>query len=126
VHLGAQFAIAAAVLVAIHAAYHGNPGTPVEFHLRRNLHYHPSGRQLVHDAVYWGFWVVALWGWRGKRALAGVALTLGVLLVGTTLFLGYLGEYRDYYEVYPVLFLMAAHTVMRAFARRPVADPWPL
>jgi len=126
VHLTAQFTIAAAVLAAIHIACHGNPGTPVEFHLQRNLHYQPGARQLVHDAVYWGFWVTALWHWREKRALAGVALTLGVLLVGSTLFLGYLGEYRDYYEVYPVLFLMVAHTVMRVAAKQPVEDPWPV
>ena len=125
-HLTAQLAIAAVVLLAVHQAFHQNPGAPVEFHLRRNLHYQPVARQLRHDVVYWGFWVVALWGWRGKRVLAGVALALGAVLVGSTLFLGYLGEYRDYYEVYPVLFLMACHTALRVIRRRPAPDPWPV
>jgi hypothetical protein len=36
-------------------------------------------------------------------------------LLGLTLFLGFIDEWRDYFEVYPVLVLLAAHTVGRLF-----------
>jgi hypothetical protein len=117
VHLASQLAIAAAVLLALHAAYHGNPGTPLEFHLDHNLHYVPRTRQIVHDVIYWGFWIVALWSWRRQKSLAAAALVVGAVLVGTTLFFGYLGEYRDYYEVFPLLCVLAFGTLTRAPAR---------
>ncbi len=120
-HLVAHAGIAVVVLIALHGAFRHNPGEPLEFHLARNLHYAPRPRQLFHDVVYWGFWLFALWGGRAQRALLGLALVLGAVLLGTTMFFGYFGEYRDYYEAFPVLCLLAFAGARRVLAGRGAA-----
>ena len=124
-HVLAQFAIAIAIVAALHYVYRNEPGGTLEFHLRYNLDYHPSARQLLHDAIYGGFWALALLSARRRPFLGGLALVLGGLLGAATLFFGYIGEYRDYYEVYPILFLLAFGTVWNAMVGRRRAPPPP-
>ena len=107
----AQLALAAAVRFAIHRAYAHNPGETVEFHLPRNLSYHPAARQMFHDAVYAIFCVAALTGAHRLPRVALAALLVGGALFAATLFLGFLGEYRDFYELFPLLGLMLAAEV---------------
>jgi hypothetical protein len=86
----------------------------------RNLTAAAPLRQRLHDLVYLAFWVFALCWWSEKRIVTLAALTVGGVLFGTTLFLGFLGEYRDFYEAWPLVALMAAHTVIRMMRARPV------
>jgi hypothetical protein len=125
VHAGAQLATAVGLWLALGWVFRGNPGAPVEWHLLRNLTHAPLPRQLLHDAVYWGAWVCGLLSWHRQRALAAQALAVGGVLVGTTLFLGFLGEYRDFYEVWPLLALLLAATALRLPAGRPPAAAAP-
>ncbi len=122
-HVLAQLAIAFAIVGALHYIYRNEPGGTLEFHLSRNLDYHPSARQLLHDVIYVGFWVLALLSARRRPFLGGLALVLGGLLGITTLFFGYITEYRYYYEVYPILFLLAFGTVWNATVGRRRAPP---
>ncbi len=116
----AQVAIAAALWLVLGHPYRATPGGAVEFHLGRNLTHLPDARQLLHDVVYWGAWVVGLFFWREKRPLVADALAVLLPLLVTTLFLGFMGEYRDFYEAWPLLALLLAHTVLRILRRRPV------
>jgi hypothetical protein len=112
-----QGVIAAGVLLAIRTAYAHAPGEPLEFHLARNLHYHPALRQLRHDAIYAAFWIVALTGAALQRRVAIAALFVGAVLLGFMLFFGFFGEYRDFYEVYPLAALLVAGRVATSWPR---------
>jgi hypothetical protein len=115
----ALIAFAAALWVLLGWVYRRDPGAPLEWHLARNLAYVPSPRLIVHFAVYVGLWIYAFLWWREKRALALETLVVGGALIGATLFLGFVDEFRDYYEAYPLLALMAAHTTLRLLHRAP-------
>ena len=98
--------------------FRANRGTALEWHLYRNLSLEAPLRQRLHDLIYCGFWVFAfLWGGE-KRMLAVATLAVGGALFTTTLFFGFLGEYRDFYEAWPLVALMAAHTVVRGLTKR--------
>ena len=49
--------------------------------------------------------------WKEKPAFLKAALCIAVPLFGTTLFFGFLDELRDYYEIYPILVLLIAHSI---------------
>ena len=116
-HLAAQAAVTLAVALTLGWVFRANPGPPLEWHLMRNLSLRPPPRQLVHDAVYWGFVAFAFFGWKEKRPLAGATLAVGGVLLATTLFFGFLGEYRDFYEAWPLLAAMAVHSARSGWAR---------
>lgn len=121
VHLAAQAGLAVIVALALGAAFHANPGPPLEWHLMRNLTLHPPPRQLFHDVAYWGFVAFAFIGWQRNRPLAAATLAVGGVLLATTLFFGFLGEYRDFYEAWPLVAALAAHSARSIVERRPVA-----
>lgn len=118
-HLAAQAVSFVAIWAALAWAFRANAGTALEWHLFRNLSLHPPARQLVHDALYVGFWVFAFARWRKQRTLAAATLAVGGTLFATTLFFGFLGEYRDFYEAWPLVATMAANTTMGGMERRP-------
>jgi len=122
-HVGAQIASAVAIWLALGWVFRANPGAPLEWHLLRNLAHLPVPRQLVHDVLYAGAWVYGLLFWREKRRTAAAALAVGGALFATTLFFGFLGEYRDFYEAWPLLALLAVHTTLRLAGRRPEPVP---
>lgn len=120
-HVALQIASGLAIWALLGFYFHGTRGTPLEWHLQRNLGFVPTRQDLVHAIVYWGFWIYAFLWWHEKRDLVRAALVVGGFLVGTTLFLGYINEHRDFYEVYPILGAMAVHTTMRLVRRRLLA-----
>jgi hypothetical protein len=120
-HAGLQLASACGIWLALGWVFRGTPGAPVEWHLHHNLTHIPAPRQLLHDVVYWGAWAGGLLFRQEKRALVAQALVVGGVLVGTTFFLGYMGEYRDFYEAWPLLALLLTHTTLRLLGRRAVS-----
>jgi hypothetical protein len=120
-HAGVQLALAAGVWLALGWTFRHNPGAPLEWQLPHNLTHHPSTRQLLHDLVYWGAWVGGLCFWRQKRQLAGAALVVIGALVAITFFFGFMGEYRAFYEAWPLLALLLTHTALRLLGRAPGA-----
>jgi hypothetical protein len=117
--LALTWSVAVVIVLGLWLAFRHTPGEHVEFHLLRNLAYHPSLKQLRRDVAYVAFWVFACWGWRAKRPLIGDALYVGAVLFVSTFFLGFIGEWRDFYEVFPIGLLLALHTALRIAGRPP-------
>lgn len=112
-------AIAAVVGGALIAIFHRNPGGAVEWQLARNLRYHPKWNQIRRDVAYVAFWVFAFWGAGAKRVVARDAVLVLAALFAFTFFLGFIGEWRDFYEAYPLGLLLAVHTALRLIGREP-------
>ena len=55
--------------------------------------------------------------WSAKPLFLRRALWIAVPLLVLTFGLGFFDELRDYYEVYPVLVLLLAHTLLTGFRR---------
>jgi hypothetical protein len=53
--------------------------------------------------------------WKAKPEFLKDALWIAVPLLILTFFLGYLDELRDYYEVFPVVFLLIAYNIASIF-----------
>lgn len=121
-HVGVQLAVAAGAWLALGWTFRHNPGAPLEWQLPHNLTHHPSPRQLLHDLVYWGAWVGGLLFWRRKRLLVGAALVVVGALVVITFFFGFMGEYRAFYEAWPLLALLLTHTALQLLGRAPRAQ----
>lgn len=101
------------VLVAF--VFRNNPGALVEFHLfdhnLRLLVSEWSFSDLVTCLVLSG---LVFARWREKPEFLKVSfLAVFVPLVVLSLFLGYLNEWRGYYEAYPLAFALAVDTVSR-------------
>jgi hypothetical protein len=99
-----------AVKSGLAVVFADNPGGVVEFHLLdHNL---PLLRSAgVSAIVPWlAIALCILYRRSEKPQFLRDALWILVPLLGLTLFLGYIDELRDYYEVYPVVVLLLAQT----------------
>ena len=130
-HAAAQLLIVAGVRGLLQfVLFADNPGAPAERWLGRNW-------EMVSDPGSWGFlffhfaWVgrtslivptnfnvvflllvpLVCWRWSDKPVLLRRGLWIGPVLVGLTFFLGFIDEMRDYYEVYPIVFLLIAGSI---------------
>lgn len=121
---GAQAVIYAAVWLATRLAFRANPGGLVEFHLADNLAMvsNPAiaGVLTLAAALVAG---LAFAGWRDKPRFLKVSLWMAAPLLVLMVFFGLLIEIRVLYEVYPVIFLLSAHTVL-AFIGRVTQRPY--
>lgn len=107
--LAAQLGLFAAIKGALTLAFRGNPGDVVELHLEHNLFLPPF---TVAEVVAFGVVATAIaWDWPGKPAFLRAALWILAPLLLLGILWGYLDEYRIYYEVYPVVLLLLAHSV---------------
>ncbi len=116
--LAVQGVLFLAIRFSLQSIYADNLGEPVEFHLLRNLFKFP--RYSVGSVI--GFLVAAgfvFHNWRAKSAFLKRTLLMLVPLFGLTVFLGYLDELRDYYEVYPAILLLMLPSAL-AFLDLPI------
>lgn len=110
--LVAQAGIFVVVKAVLAISFRDNPGPFVEFHLLdHNLNFLAIGygwSQLILLAI---LTFVCFYKWREKPQFHKIAFvcTLPVMLV-IYLFVGWLDEWRVYYEAYPVVLAMAVHT----------------
>jgi hypothetical protein len=113
-----QIVVFALVRAAVVYAFRDNPGDTVEMHLYDHNQYvllNPSEMSkrlmlLVAAAL------AGTWRWNEKPLFlrqAFVVLAPALVIMGVTV--GMVDEIRAYYEIYPVIVLMAAHT-LRAVA----------
>jgi len=89
------------VKVGLQVMFRENPGNVVDFNFGHNLRLSPYG-----FAQFGAFIALALLcarNWAEKPAFLKSAVWMLLPLVGLTFFLGYMDEYRDYYEIYPVV-----------------------
>jgi len=109
-----QAALYAATRLTLAWVFRNNPGELVEYHLPQQFEAVAAHPGLTAAWLCLGVWVagLVLYRWKDKpvflrNALLAALPPLAVLF----LFFGAPFEFRVFYEVYPVIFLLAAHTV---------------
>ena len=117
--LGAQVAIFVVVKAVLALSFRDNPGPFMEFHLLdHNLNFLAIGygwSQLILLALL-GFVCFYKWGEKPRFLKIAFVFTLPTMLA-LYLFVGWLDEWRVYYEAYPVVLALAVHTFRRLSAR---------
>ena len=113
----AQVVVFASVKFWLNTLFADNPGASVEFHLGHNLMLNPYGFSQV--GVLVGLGVLCAKDWRDQPAFLRSAVWMLLPLIGLTFLFGLLDEYRDYYEVYPVVLLLAAPAVAKYLRIQP-------
>jgi hypothetical protein len=113
----AQLAIFFVVHLSLGWIFRNNPGGLVEFHLLDHNILLFTKRPSITGVTIASFLAILIfYKWMEKPAFLRVffGAILAVLFV-TTLFFGFLDEYRDYYEAYPLAVLLIAHSFARLF-----------
>jgi len=108
-------------------ALRDRPGGLVEWHLEYNLAaFGDPGFYLKTLGAVLPLAVLVGSGWARKpRFLRQGLVVTAIPLVASALFLGVLGEMRDYYEAYPFVFLLAIPTAVEVFGVHPIAAARP-
>ena len=115
--LALQICIYVIIKLLISLSFSNNPGSFVEFHLDHNLSLRAySIPQFLSFAI---IGVAAAYDWSQKPAFLKRSLWILAPLVILTFFLGFIDEYRDYYEVYPIILLLVAHTIAKILRVKP-------
>jgi hypothetical protein len=109
----AQFAIFILVKSLLYFVFTNNPGTFIEFHLIDHNLRLLIGYDLTLAAAVLGLILLIFYKWNEKPNFLKTSLWMFIPLVVLTLFLGYLDELRDYYEVYPAVIIFIAHSIAR-------------
>ncbi len=117
-HLIVQLLIWAAIKSMINVAFQNNPGSIAEFHLidyNVQMIFRPFGI-LYFAVVGFFFYRLIKYRWQEKslflrRGFFVVFVPMAVL----ALFLGYIDEFRQYYEVYPITFLLILPSILDIF-----------
>lgn len=113
----AQIMIFAVVKAFVNILFRDNPGTSVEFHLGHNLMLRPYDFSQITTFVVIA--VLCARNWAYKPPFLKNAVWILLPLVGLTLFFGLLDEYRDYYEVYPIILLLTAPAIAECLVITP-------
>jgi len=109
----AQFAIFILVKSSLYLVFKNNTGTFIEFHLIDHNLRLLTGYDLTLAAAVLGLILLVFYKWNEKPKFLKTSLWMFIPLVILTLFLGFLDELRDYYEVYPVVIIFIAHSIAR-------------
>ncbi len=109
----AQIAIFILVKSLLYIIFKNNPGTFIEFHLIDHNLRLLTAYDLTLAAAVLGLILLVFYKWNEKPNFLKTSLWMFIPLVILTLFLGYLDELRDYYEVYPAVIIFIAHSIAR-------------
>ncbi len=109
----AQLAIFFFVKSLLYFVFKNNPGTFIEFHLIDHNLRLLTGYDLTLAAAVLGLILLVFFKWNEKPNFLKISLSMLIPLVILTLFLGYLDELRDYYEVYPAVIIFIVHSISR-------------
>jgi len=109
----AQLSIFILVKSLLYFVFKNNPGTFIESHLIDHNLRLLTGYDLTLAAAVLGLILLVFYKWNEKPNFLKTSLWMFIPLVILTLFLGYLDELRDYYEVYPIVIIFIAHSIAR-------------
>ncbi|MCX7008005.1 MAG: hypothetical protein NTY53_12290 [Kiritimatiellaeota bacterium] len=114
--LGVQLGLYALIRGWLCWLFKNQPGAAVEFHLGHNLFLPP------YDLGQFIALLLVLWSvcadWSRKPLFLKNACIIILPLLGLTLVLGLLDEYRDYYELLPLVVALAFYTISRRLGWR--------
>ncbi|MFH2029337.1 MAG: hypothetical protein ABIJ40_01765 [Bacteroidota bacterium] len=109
----AQMVIFIIIKMTLSIYYFNNSGTIVEFQLFHNLKLEPYSISQFLSFIIIGVGIA--FDWKNKPLFLKNAFYIIIPLLFLTFFLGYLDEYRDYYEIYPIVLLLIFHSVTKLF-----------
>lgn len=108
-----QLGIFSFIKLLITFLFLNNKGSFVEFHLSYNLLLSPYNLSQFISFILIGIGVFH--NWKNKPEFLRDALSIIIPLLLLTFFWGLLDEYRDYYEVYPIILLLIFPSVRLIF-----------
>ena len=108
-----QIVIYVLLKIVLTITFIDNPGTFVEFHLLHNVKMEPYTISQFVAFIIIGMAII--YDWKNKPSFLRLSFSILIPLSFLTFFFGFFDEYRDYYEIYPVLFLLITHSVCRIF-----------
>jgi hypothetical protein len=137
----AQLAIFALVKITLSAVFANNPGSAVERHLSRNLEYLsdisnyfrfdpigvvplapgglniplPRGLNLLMFVIVGYF---TFYDWNSKPRFLKISLVIVPIFFVIGLFMGYIDELRSYYEILPIVYLLAVSGLLQFMWKR--------
>ena len=107
-----QIGIFLLIRAALVWTFRNNLGSSLEFHLfDHNLMLLRPPYSLSALVVGLGLSLLVFYKWTEKPAFLKSGIWILAPLFIATLFFGYVDELRDYYEVYPILLLLASHSI---------------
>ena len=109
--LGLQIVLWVAVKATLYWLYRDNPGSVIEWKLGYNLWHIQRTYSLSAAMALLGVVALAVRQWGEKPAFLKHGLVILIPLAVAGLFVGALEEPRIYYEVYPIVILLAVHTL---------------
>lgn len=108
-----QLTIFVIIKVFLFILFKSNPGSFVEFHLIDHNMRLLTGYNLSLAFTLLGLIIMIYFKWQEKPSYLKIILWTIIPLLILTLFLGYLDELRDYYEVYPAVIILISHSIAR-------------
>ena len=99
------------IKVILFILFKSNPGTFVEFHLVDHNLGLLTGYSLTLAFTVFSLIMLTYYKWKEKPQFIKISLWTIVPLLILTLFLGYLDELRDYYEVYASVIILISHSI---------------
>jgi len=111
--LAAQLVIFVLTKILLFILFKNNPGTFVEFQLVDHNLRLLTGYNLTLAVSLLGLIVLVFYKWNEKPDFLKISLSALIPLVFLTLFLGYLDELRDYYEIYSVVIILILHSIAK-------------
>ncbi|MFP4368031.1 MAG: hypothetical protein ACLFR2_00470 [Candidatus Kapaibacterium sp.] len=109
---GLQLGIFLVIRSIIMLIYMNNPGVPAEFNFFEfNFPYLFSPHSVPGVMSFIMLVILLFYRWKEKPKFLREALFMGIPLLALAIFWGVIDELRIFYEIYPVLVLLATHTI---------------
>lgn len=113
-HLSLQLGIFVLVRLCLLFIFRDNPGSTVEFHFFDNIIFLLQPYRFTKILTWMLIIVGIFYNWSLKPRFLKQAVIIIVPLLLLTLFLGWIIELRDYYEAFPICFLLISHTFIKS------------
>jgi len=107
-----QLTIFVMIKVLLFILFKSNPGSFIEFHLVDHNIGLLTGYNLTLAFTLFSLIILIYYKWQEKPPYLKITFWNIIPLLVLTLFLGYLDEMRDYYEVYSTVIILISHSVI--------------